>query len=91
MFGAEVAWVMRSEAARGEFADLASARKGARALRARDWSIVRVLLPVVEWGGVVVQCLACMACNGWMSSFSLYVSGQVVAFCQVECLVLIVR
>lgn len=39
MFDAEVAWVMRSDAARGELADLARATKGASALRARDWSI----------------------------------------------------
>lgn len=31
---------MRSAAARGELADLARAMKGARALRARDWSMV---------------------------------------------------
>lgn len=32
--------MIRSEAARGEVADLARARKGSRALRARDWSMV---------------------------------------------------
>ena len=40
VFGAEVAWVMRSAAARGEFADLESARKGSRALRARVCSMM---------------------------------------------------
>lgn len=39
VLGAEVACVMRSEAARGELADLASAIKGARAFMARVWSM----------------------------------------------------
>lgn len=41
MFAADVACVTRSAAARGELADLARAMKGARALMARDWSMVR--------------------------------------------------
>lgn len=40
VFGDEVAWVMRSAAARGEVADLASARKGAKALSATDCSML---------------------------------------------------
>lgn len=40
VFGDDVAWVMRSAAARGEVADLARARNGARALRATDCSIL---------------------------------------------------
>lgn len=40
VFGAEVACVMRSAAARGEFALLERARKGSRALRARVCSIL---------------------------------------------------
>ena len=48
VFGAEVAWVTRSAAARGEFADLESARKGSKALRAR----VDSMMPVVFLGGL---------------------------------------
>jgi len=44
VFGAEVAWVTRSAAARGEFADLESARKGSKALRARVVSMIPVVL-----------------------------------------------
>jgi hypothetical protein len=44
VFGAEVAWVTRSAAARGEFAVLESARKGSKALRARVVSMIPVVL-----------------------------------------------
>lgn len=38
MFGAEVAWEMRSAAARGEVADLERRMKDSRAFRAFCWS-----------------------------------------------------
>lgn len=40
VFGAEVAWVMRSAAARGDTADLLSARKGSSAFSALVCSIM---------------------------------------------------
>jgi hypothetical protein len=39
-FGADVAWLMRSAAARGDVADFERARKGSRALSARCCSMV---------------------------------------------------
>lgn len=52
VFGDEVAWVMRSAAARGEVADLASARKGAKAFIATDCSISTGLGGSSEGGNV---------------------------------------
>ena len=46
--------MMRSAAARGEVADLASARYGASALRAGDWSMVVVLLVLRD--GEIATC-----------------------------------
>lgn len=57
MLGAEVAWVTRSAAARGELADLERARKGSRALRARVCSMTSnfEVAPGLQSNGGVVS------------------------------------
>lgn len=53
VFGAEVAWFMRSIAARGEVADLERRMYGSRAFRAFCWvgSMMKVLVMLISvWG-----------------------------------------